>query len=94
MAITPIEDLFTHTLHQAYKRSTLAGASSTNILGVAHYVVELLKRVVPRMKSVSRYKRVDASLLRQCTKFSPVNRSAQGRIGGKAGESYSPILLE
>lgn len=62
MAITPIEDLFTHTLHQAYNRSTLAGASSTNILGVVHYVVEMLKRIVPRTKSVSRYERVDASV--------------------------------
>ena len=84
MAITPIEDLFTHTLHQAYNRSTLAGASSTNILGVVHYVVEMLKRIVPRTKSVQ-----DTSVLmralRQCTKLSPVNPSAQGgsydRIG-------------
>jgi hypothetical protein len=84
MAITPIEDLFTHTLHQAYNRSTLAGASSTNILGVVHYVVEMLKRIVPRTKSVQ-----DTSVLmralRQCTKLSPVNPSAQGGSYDRSG---------
>lgn len=60
MAITPIEDLFTYRLHQACNRSTLAGASSTNRLGMAHYVVEMLKRVVPRMKSFSRCAHVEA----------------------------------
>lgn len=60
MPITPIEDLFTYRLHQAYNRSTLAGASSTKRLGVAHYVVEMLKRVVPRIKSFSRCAHVEA----------------------------------
>jgi hypothetical protein len=60
MAITPIEDLFTYRLHQAYNRSTLAGVSSTNRFGVARYVVEILKRWVPRMKSVSRCEHVEA----------------------------------
>ncbi|WHZ25353.1 MAG: hypothetical protein OJF51_000148 [Nitrospira sp.] len=54
MAITPIEDLFTYRLHQAYNRSMPAGASSTNMFGVARYVVEMLKRVVSRMRFVSK----------------------------------------
>jgi hypothetical protein len=58
MAITPIEDLFTYRLHQAYNRST--EASSTNMRGAAYRAVEILKRWVPRMKSVSRCEHVEA----------------------------------
>ena len=49
MAITPIEDLFTHRLHQAHNRPTLADACSTNILRVVHDVVEVFKRLAPRL---------------------------------------------
>lgn len=71
MAITPIEDLFTYRLHQAYNRPT--GASSMNIFGVAHYVVTMLKRVVPRMRSVQ-----DKSVSGQCTEVFTVKCSTQG----------------
>ena len=50
MTITPIEDLFTHQLHQAYNRSMRAGVSSWILLGVDPYLVEVLKRFIPRMK--------------------------------------------
>lgn len=42
MAITPVEDLFTHQCHQAYNRSMLTGASSIRILRMAHYMVQVL----------------------------------------------------
>ncbi len=45
MAIAPIEDLFSHRLHQAYNRSTLAETSFANILRLAHYVMQMLKRL-------------------------------------------------
>ena len=50
MTITPIEDLFTHQLHQAYNRSMRAGVSSWILLRVVPYLVEVLKRFIPRMK--------------------------------------------
>jgi hypothetical protein len=58
MALAPIEDLFTHRLHQAYKRSMRAADSSRNIFRrrykVASDVVDLLKRLVPGMKHYSK----------------------------------------
>ena len=48
MTITPIEDLFTHQLHQAYNRSMRARVSSWILLRVVPYLV--LKRFIPRMK--------------------------------------------
>jgi len=44
-----------------------------SMLGVAHYVVEILTRAVPRMESVSRCERVGAG-----HKIFPVNCSTQG----------------
>jgi hypothetical protein len=49
MAITPIEDLFTHRLHQSYDQSIRVGGSCENIprrrYKVAHDAVNLLKRL-------------------------------------------------
>ena len=49
MAITPLEDLFTHRLHQSYNRSIRVVGSSEHIprrrYQVAHDVVDLLKRL-------------------------------------------------